>query len=123
MMEGNLFSQDFLLDGIKTTPVWEGPSEAVLDAVIDDRDIVSCIDNGVNVIQNDLESGLSDFGNCSFDFVILSQTLQATRHTEALVREMLCVGREGVVGFPTFGYWKSRFNILQGNMPVSKEWA
>jgi methionine biosynthesis protein MetW len=88
---------------------------------ISDMDIVSCIANGVNVIQNDLDSGLSDFEDNSFDFVILSQTLQATRHTEALIQEMLRVGREGIVSFPNFGYWKSRFNVMMGNMPVSAE--
>ena len=88
---------------------------------ISDLDIVSCIANGVNVIQNDLESGLSDFEDGSFDFVMLSQTLQATRHTEALIREMLRVGREGIVSFPNFGYWRNRFKVLLGNMPVSRE--
>ena len=88
---------------------------------ISDIDIVSCIANGVNVIQNDLDAGLSDFEDGAFDFVILSQTLQATRHTEALIQEMLRVGREGVVSFPNFGYWKSRLNVLMGNMPVSSE--
>ena len=88
---------------------------------ISDIDIVSCIANGVNVIQNDLESGLSDFETDAFDFVILSQTLQATRHTEALIQEMLRVGREGIVSFPNFGYWKSRLNVLLGNMPISRE--
>src|SRR3989338_110135 len=88
---------------------------------ISDLDIVSCIANSVNVIQNDLESGLSDFEDGSFDFVMLSQTLQATRHTEPLIREMLRVGREGIVSFPNFGYWKSRLNVLLGNMPVSSE--
>ena len=88
---------------------------------INDIDIVSCIANGVNVIQNDLDSGLSDFEDGSFDFVILSQTLQATRHTEALTREMLRVGREGIVSFPNFGYWKNRLRVLLGNMPVSSE--
>ncbi|MBI2286347.1 MAG: methionine biosynthesis protein MetW [Nitrosomonadales bacterium] len=88
---------------------------------INDPDIVSCIANGMNVIQNDLESGLSDFEDGSFDFVILSQTLQATRHTEALIREMLRVGREGIVSFPNFGYWKNRLNVLLGHMPVSSE--
>lgn len=88
---------------------------------ISDLDIVMCIANGVNVIQNDLESGLSDFEDNAFDFVILSQTLQATRHTEALVNEMLRVGREGIVSFPNFGYWKNRLNVLRGHMPVSKE--
>ncbi|MDO8262898.1 MAG: methionine biosynthesis protein MetW [Gallionella sp.] len=88
---------------------------------INDLDIVSCIANGVNVIQNDLESGLSDFEDGSFDFVMLSQTLQATRHTEPLIREMLRVGREGIVSFPNFGYWKNRLGVLLGNMPVSSE--
>jgi len=88
---------------------------------INDLDIVSCIANGVNVIQNDLDSGLSDFESHSFDFVILSQTLQATRHTEALINEMLRVGREGIVSFPNFGFWRSRLNVMLGNMPVSRE--
>jgi len=88
---------------------------------ISDLDIVSCIANGVNVIQNDLDSGLADFESDSFDFVMLSQTLQATRHTELLIHEMLRVGREGIVSFPNFGYWKNRLNVLLGNMPVSRE--
>ena len=77
--------------------------------------------NGVNVIQNDLDSGLSDFEDNAFDFVILSQTLQATRHTEALMQEIMRVGREGIVSFPNFGYWRSRLNVVLGNMPVSRE--
>ncbi|MFZ2302184.1 MAG: methionine biosynthesis protein MetW [Gallionella sp.] len=88
---------------------------------ISDIDIVSCIVNGMNVIQDNLESGLSDFEDNSFDFVILSQTLQATRHTEALIREMLRVGREGIVSFPNFGYWRNRLRVLLGNMPVSRD--
>lgn len=88
---------------------------------ISDMDIVSCIANGVNVIQNDLDAGLSDFEDNTFDFVILSQTLQATRYTEVLVKEMLRVGRVGIVSFPNFGYWKSRLNVLLGHMPVSRE--
>ncbi len=88
---------------------------------ISDANIVACIRNGVNVIQGNLESGLSGFETNSFDFVILSQTLQAMRHTEALMKEILRVGREGVVSFPNFGYWKNRLNILRGNMPVSDE--
>lgn len=88
---------------------------------ISDLNIVACINNGVNVIQNDLDSGLAIFENNSFDYVLLSQTLQATRHTEALIQEMLRVGREGIVSFPNFGYWRNRFKILLGNMPVSKD--
>ena len=88
---------------------------------ISDENIVACIRNSVNVIQSDLESGLSGFESNAFDFVLLSQTLQATRHTEALVKEMLRVGRVGIVSFPNFGYWKNRLNVLFGNMPVSRE--
>lgn len=88
---------------------------------ISDANIVACIRNGVNVIQGDLESGLSGFESNAFDFVLLSQTLQATRHTEPLVQEMLRVGREGIVSFPNFGYWKNRMNVLRGKMPVSEE--
>ncbi len=88
---------------------------------IDDLNIVACIQNGVNVIQSDLESGLSSFESEAFDYVILSQTLQATRHTEALMQEILRVGREGIVSFPNFGYWRGRINVLLGNMPVSRD--
>ncbi len=88
---------------------------------ISDANIVACIRNGVNVIQGNLESGLSGFESNAFDYVLLSQTLQATRHTEPLVQEMLRVGREGIVSFPNFGYWKARLNVLRGYMPVSDE--
>ena len=88
---------------------------------ISDANLVSCIANGVNVIQGDLDSGLSGFENGAFDFVVLSQTLQAMRHTEVVLREMLRVGREGIVSFPNFGYWQNRLSILRGNMPVSQE--
>ena len=88
---------------------------------ISDANIAACIANNVNVIQSNLESGIADFENQSFDFVILSQTLQATRHTEALMNEIVRVGREGIVSFPNFGYWKNRLQVLLGNMPVSEE--
>jgi methionine biosynthesis protein MetW len=88
---------------------------------ISDANIVACIKNGVNVIQGDLDSGLSGFETLSFDYVILSQTVQATRHTEALVQEILRVGREGIVSFPNFGYWRNRLKVLRGKMPVSEE--
>ena len=88
---------------------------------ISDLDIVACIRNDVNVIQSDLESGLSGFESNAFDYILLSQTLQATRHTEPLIQEMLRVGREGIVSFPNCGYWRSRLNVLSGNMPVSED--
>lgn len=86
---------------------------------IDDNNVLNCLKNGINVIQNDLESGLSSFASGSFDYVILSQTLQAMKHTEAIIQEMLRVGREGIVSFPNFGYWKNRVQVINGHMPVS----
>ncbi|MEO6147987.1 MAG: methionine biosynthesis protein MetW, partial [Sulfuriferula sp.] len=86
-----------------------------------DANILAGVKNGINIIQNDLESGLSVFESDSFDHVILSQTLQAMRHTEAILREMLRVGREGIVTFPNFGYWKNRLQVLRGTMPVSDD--
>lgn len=88
---------------------------------IADQNILDCIRNGVNVIQSDLERGLSGFKTHSFDYVILSQTLQAVRGTEAIIREMLRVGREGIVTFPNFGYWRHRFQVLSGRMPMSSK--
>ena len=88
---------------------------------IDDTKVLACVKNRVNVLQIDLESGLSEFESDSFDYVILSQTLQAVRHTERIIRDMLRVGREAIVTFPNFGYWRHRLQILGGRMPVSGE--
>jgi methionine biosynthesis protein MetW len=86
---------------------------------IDDAGVLASIRNGINVLQSDLESGLAGFDDASFDCVILSQTLQAMRHTEAIVVEMLRVGRDVIVTFPNFGHWSHRWQILRGRMPVS----
>jgi methionine biosynthesis protein MetW len=86
---------------------------------IDDAGVLASIRNGVNVLQSDLESGLAGFDDASFDCVILSQTLQAMRHTEDIVVEMLRVGRDAIVTFPNFGHWSHRWQILRGRMPVS----
>ena len=85
---------------------------------IDDDGILACVRNSVNVIQGDLERGLSGFADDSFDYVILSQTLQAVRSSERVVDEMLRVGRQGIVTFPNFGYWKNRLQVMRGNMPM-----
>jgi len=87
---------------------------------INDINVLGCFKNGINVIQNDLESGLSSFESASFDYVILSQTLQAVRHTEIIIKEMLRVGREVIISFPNFGYWKNRIQVVAGRMPVSE---
>jgi len=87
---------------------------------IDDANVLASVKHGVNVVQADIESGLASFADGAFDFVILSQTLQAMRNAESVLNAMLRVGREGIVTFPNFGYWRHRLDILRGHMPVSK---
>jgi methionine biosynthesis protein MetW len=86
---------------------------------IADANVLASVRNRVNVLQSDLESGLAGFESGSFDYVILSQTLQAVRHTEQIIGEMLRVGRQAIVTFPNFGYWGHRLQVLRGHMPVS----
>jgi methionine biosynthesis protein MetW len=89
---------------------------------ISDAKVLASVRSDINVIQGDLERGLSDFDAASFDYVILSQTLQAMRNTEHIVMEMLRVGRQAIVTFPKFGFWRSRWQLsFGGSMPVSRE--
>lgn len=88
---------------------------------IDDQYIAPCIRAGVNVIQMDLDKGLAEFDDNSFDYVVLSLTLQATRYPDKLLAEMMRVGTEGIVTFPNFGHWSARIQLaLLGKMPVSR---
>ena len=88
---------------------------------IDDRSITACIKAGVNVIQSDLDLGLSAFDDDSFDYVILSMTLQASQYPHRLLSEMLRVGTEGIVTFPNFGHISARRQLaIGGRMPVTK---
>ncbi len=87
----------------------------------DDENWLASMTQGINVIQMNLEEGLQGFEDQSFDTVILSQTLQAMFNTEAIVKEMLRVGKEAIVTFPNFGYWRNRLQNLTGKMPVSEE--
>jgi methionine biosynthesis protein MetW len=88
---------------------------------IDDAAVLEAMSNGVNVIQSNIEGGLAFFGNATFDVVLLSQTLQATRHTERLINEMLQIGRTAIVTIPNFGHWQVRWQLgIGGRMPVSK---
>lgn len=86
---------------------------------INDERVIACVKRGVNVIQQNLDEGLAMFGDQQFDTVVLSQTLQAVHQTEHVLREMVRVGRTGVVSFPNFGYWPHGWSILRGRMPVT----
>lgn len=108
-------------DGALLKYLWEMRRAPGYGVEFDDAHVLECVRNDVNVLQLDLESGLSVFRDGSFDCVILSETLQAIRHTEELMREMLRVGREAIVSFPNFGHWQARLQVALGRMPVSKE--
>ncbi len=87
---------------------------------LDDSKVLECVRRGVNVIQRNLEEGLSLFDDGSFDVVLQLDTLQNLRNTEAMLRETARVGRMGIVTFPNFAYWPHRLSVLRGHMPVSK---
>ncbi|MEW5862880.1 MAG: methionine biosynthesis protein MetW [Pseudomonadota bacterium] len=109
-------------DGALLRRLWEEKRAPGYGVEIDDAHVLECLRNDVNVLQMDLEDGLAAFADHSFDCVILSETLQAIRRQEPLLREMLRVGREAIVSFPNFGYWKLRLQIaFGGRMPVSPE--
>lgn len=88
---------------------------------IDTRNIVECVRRGVDVIHRDLNHGLDDFGDQSFDTVIMSQSLQQTTKPDRIVEEMLRIGKEAIVTFPNFGHWTTRAYLgFRGRMPVSE---
>jgi methionine biosynthesis protein MetW len=88
---------------------------------IDNSKFSDCIASGVSVIQADLDKGLPQFSDQSFDFVILSQTLQAVKRPDFLLEEIVRVGKQAIIGFPNFGHWQCRTQLaLGGYMPQSK---
>lgn len=86
---------------------------------IDPANVAACVARGVNVIQADLDQGLSDFADGAFDVVVMSQALQALQRPDAVVAEMLRVGQSAIVTFPNFGHWRVRRALLAGRMPVT----
>jgi len=87
---------------------------------IDEKHIVKCVQNGVNVIEQDIEKGLSNFEDKRFDTVIMSQAIQTLQSPDKALAEMLRIGRECVITFPNFGHWKARLHLaFNGRMPVS----
>lgn len=87
---------------------------------IDPTNIRGCVEKGIPVIQTNLDEGLKDFDPDSFDYVVMTQTLQAIRYPQHLLDEMLRVGREGIVTFSNLGHWRCRLRLaLAGRMPVS----
>jgi len=88
---------------------------------IDNSQIANCIKSGINIIQADLDQGLPQFADQSFDYVILSQTLQAVKRPDFLLDEIIRVGKQAIIGFPNFGHWQCRLQLaFRGQMPISK---
>ena len=83
--------------------------------------VQTCISKGLTVIEGDAESDLKQFPDKSFDYVVLSQTLQAFLEPELVLNELLRVGKKAIVTIPNFGYWKVRLHLLlKGTMPITK---
>ena len=87
---------------------------------IADENVLACTRRDVNVIQLNLEDGLSMFEDQSFDVVLHLETLQNLRNTEAMLRETARVGRIGIVSFPNLAHWPNRLQVLSGRMPVTR---
>lgn len=87
---------------------------------LSDANVLACVKRGVDVLQLNLEEGLSMFGDDSFDVVLQLDTLQHLRNAETMLRETARVGRTGIVAFPNFAHWPNRLQILRGRMPVTK---
>ncbi|MEJ2802760.1 methionine biosynthesis protein MetW [Comamonadaceae bacterium PP-2] len=87
---------------------------------IDDANVLACVQRGVQVIQLNLDEGLTMFEDASFDVVLQIGTLQHLRNAEVMLRETARVGRIGIVAFPNFAHWPNRLAVLRGRMPVTK---
>jgi len=82
--------------------------------------IIKCLEKGLSVVQGDIDEGLHEYPDKSYNYVILNQTLQSTEKPHFVINEMLRVGEKVVVSFPNFGYWKVRFYLMfHGKMPKS----
>ena len=89
---------------------------------IDPVSINNCIRKGINVIEQDLNSGLKNLNDGSFDTVLMTQTLQSLRFPHLVLDEMLRIGNQAIITFPNFGHWRTRASLLfNGRMPVTKQ--
>ncbi|WP_252271874.1 methionine biosynthesis protein MetW [Pseudomonas subflava] len=87
---------------------------------IDPEKIAKCIGRGVNVIEQNLDEGLGNFADDSFDVVVMTQSLQALKYPDKVLAEMLRVGKTCIITFPNFGHWRCRWYLTtKGRMPVS----
>lgn len=87
---------------------------------ISQRGVNDCVSKGLSVIQGDADTDLIDYPANAFDYVILSQTIQATRNPKKVLEQMLRIGSRAIISFPNFGHWRIRSQlVLKGRMPVT----
>ncbi|MFA5156740.1 MAG: methionine biosynthesis protein MetW [Candidatus Omnitrophota bacterium] len=87
---------------------------------IDEQAIYQCVSRGVNVLHGDIDTGLAEYQDKSFDYVILNQSLQQIRHVDKVLQDALRVGKKVIVGFPNFAHYKSRLQMLfRGRTPIT----
>ncbi|THU01545.1 methionine biosynthesis protein MetW [Lampropedia puyangensis] len=87
---------------------------------LDDAKLLACAKRGVNVLQMNLDRGLSIFADDSFDVVLQIDTFQHLRNAETMLKETVRVGRAGIIAFPNFAHWGNRLSVLRGRMPVTR---
>ena len=101
--------------------LFENKTKDIRGLEISKKSVQNCLSKGLPVIEGDAENDLIQFPNHSFDYVILSQTLQAFLNPERVISNLLRVGKKAIVTIPNFGYWKVRLELLiKGTMPVTK---
>ena len=108
-------------DGELMKFIYENISKKIRGVEISKDNVQKCIQKGLTVIEGNAEMDLQQFPSNSFDYVILSQTLQAFLNPEKVISDLLRIGKTSIVTIPNFGFWKVRFNLLfKGTMPVTK---
>ena len=108
-------------DGELMKYITENITKDIRGLEISKSNVQKCVEKGLTVIEGDAEKDLKQFPLSSFDFVILSQTLQAFLYPENVISELLRIGKKAIVTIPNFGYWKVRLHLLfQGTMPITK---
>ena len=99
----------------------DGKKTQVQGIELEDRAIHECVKKGINAFQSDIESGLKEYPDRVFDYVILNQSMQEVKQVDFLINEALRVGRILIVGFPNFAYWLARYMLfLRGKAPITK---
>ena len=107
-------------DGSLLNDLRKEKSASGLGIEIDAEKIKSCLKKGISVIEQDIDSGLENFGNQSFDYVVMSQSIQALKKPEVALEEIVRIGKECIVSIPNFANIKCRLHLFfKGQMPVS----